>query len=68
MSEKCVLHVKSGKFHINLSFGLAQQCNRDKEKKQTKKNRMSNTEAESEKCKEEENSEQGGKDYKIKLK
>lgn len=27
ISEKCVLILKSGKFHINLSFGLAQQCN-----------------------------------------
>lgn len=32
LSEKCVLNLKSGKFHIKLSFGLAQQCNREKRK------------------------------------
>lgn len=32
ISEKCVLHVKSEKFHINLSFDLAQHCKRGKKK------------------------------------
>lgn len=32
ISEKCVLILKSGKFHIDLSFGLAEQCNREKRK------------------------------------
>ncbi len=32
ISEKCVLNLKSGKFHIDLSFGLSQQCNGEKRK------------------------------------
>ena len=32
ISEKCVLNLKSGKFHISLSFGFARECNEEKRK------------------------------------
>ena len=37
ISEKCVLNLKSGKFHISLSFGFARECNEEKRKPQKAK-------------------------------